>query len=231
MGEKHAAESGSGFLDLTRTVGGADVGRTREEMRRGRLIRIIVMVGVPTAYLWYRIVSGNPLNIFNLPSVDPLLLIPSLFFLLLGVLLVGQFVFSGRSPHTVMRPEQIDVRLADVVGIDVVKDEVVRSLQLFLSHRSVRPRDGRPPAPRPALRGRPRHRQDATPPRRSPPRPACRSCSRPPRRSSPASRAPPRARCASTSRRCARRPASRAARSASSTSSTRSAWPATVRRR
>ena len=145
MGEMHAAESGSGFLDLTTTVGGADVGRTREEMRRGRLIRIIVMVGVPTAYLWYRIASGNPLNIFNLPSVDPLLLIPSLFFLMLGGLLIGQFVFSGRSPHTVMRPEQIDVRLADVVGIDVVKDEVVRSLQLFLSHRSfAREMGGRP---------------------------------------------------------------------------------------
>jgi len=145
MGEKNAAESGSSFLDQTGTVGGADVGRTREEMRRQRLIRIIVMVGIPTAYLWYRIASGNPVNIFNLPSVDPLLLIPSLFFLLLGVLLVGQFVFSGKSPHTVMRPEQIDVRLADVVGIDVVKDEVVRSLQLFLSHRSfAREMGGRP---------------------------------------------------------------------------------------
>ena len=145
MGELHAAESGSGFLDLTSTVGGADVGRTREEMRRARLIRIIVLVGVPTAFLWYRIASGNPFNIFNLPSVDPLLLIPSLFFLMLGVLLVGQFVFSGRSPHTVMRPEQIEVRLADVVGIDVVKDEVVRSLQLFLSHRSfAREMGGRP---------------------------------------------------------------------------------------
>ena len=43
-------------------------------------------------------------------------------------------MFSGRSPHTVVRPEQLDVRLADVVGIDVVKEEVVRSLQLFLSH-------------------------------------------------------------------------------------------------
>ena len=44
-----------------------------------------------------------------------------------------------------IRPEQIDVRLADVVGIDVVKDEVVRSLQLFLSHRSfAREMGGRP---------------------------------------------------------------------------------------
>ena len=33
------------------------------------------------------------------------------------------------------RPEQIDVRLRDVVGIDGVREEVVRSLNLFLSHR------------------------------------------------------------------------------------------------
>ena len=33
------------------------------------------------------------------------------------------------------RPEQIDIRLSDVVGIDGVREEVVRSLNLFLSHR------------------------------------------------------------------------------------------------
>jgi cell division protease FtsH len=145
MGDTQAADSGTGFLDLTQTAGGADVGRSREEMRRKRLTRIVVMVGVPTAFLWYRILSGNPVDLFNLPSVDPMLVIPSVFFLLLALILVGQFVFSGRSPHVVIRPEQIDVRLADVVGIDVVKDEVVRSLQLFLSHRSfAREMGGRP---------------------------------------------------------------------------------------
>ncbi len=128
--------SGSGVLDLTQTAHGADVGRSREEMRRSRLLRIIVLVGIPTVFLWYRIAVGHPINWFQLPSIDPLLLIPSLFFLALGLMLVGQFVMTGKSPHTVIRPEQIDVRLADVVGIDVVKDEVVRSLQLFLSHRS-----------------------------------------------------------------------------------------------
>ncbi|MDQ1602855.1 MAG: cell division protease FtsH [Actinomycetota bacterium] len=122
-------------LDLTQTAGGADVGRSREEMRRHRLVRLIVLVGIPTAYLWYRIGVGRPLNLFNLPHLDPLILMPSLFFLMLSLVLVGQFFFTGRSPHQVVRPEQLDVRLADVVGIDVVKDEVVRSLQLFLSHQ------------------------------------------------------------------------------------------------
>jgi cell division protease FtsH len=133
------------FLDLTHTEGGADVGRSREEMRRGRLLRIVVIVGIPTVFLWYRILRGDPFNPFRLPHVDPLLIIPSVFFGLLIVVLAGQFLMTGRSPHQVIRPEQIDVRLADVVGIDVVKDEVVRSLQLFLSHRSfAREMGGRP---------------------------------------------------------------------------------------
>jgi ATP-dependent Zn protease len=145
MGEAQSAGVTTGVLDLSQAAGRADVGRSREEMRRIRLLRIIVFVGIPTAYLWYRIYRGDPVNLFNLPSIDPMLLIPSLFFLVLLLLIAGQFIFTGRSPHQVIRPEQIDVRLADVVGIDIVKDEVVRSLQLFLSHRSfAREMGGRP---------------------------------------------------------------------------------------
>ena len=132
---------GTGVLDGA----GADVGRSREEMRRSRLLKIVVLAGIPTAYLWYRILSGHPLDLFQLPSVDPLVMVPGLFFLVLILMLVGQFFMTGRSPHQVIRPEQIDVRLADVVGIDVVKDEVVQSLELFLSHRSfARQMGGRP---------------------------------------------------------------------------------------
>src|SRR5829696_8242340 len=114
----------------------ADVGRSRETLRRKRLLTLVLVVGAPTAYLWYRILSGNRLNLFNLPSIDPLLLIPSLFFLLLMVVLLGQFVFTGRSPHVMYRPEQIETRLEDVKGIDPVKEDVVRSLNLFLAHKS-----------------------------------------------------------------------------------------------
>ena len=134
-----------GVLDLDGATGGADVGRSREEMRRSRLLKVVVFVGIPTAFLWYRILDGHPMNLLQLPHVDPLLLIPSVFFLLLILIIGGQFLVTGRSPHQVIRPEQIDVRLADVVGIDVVKDEVVQSLQLFLSHRSfARQMGGRP---------------------------------------------------------------------------------------
>jgi cell division protease FtsH len=59
--------------------------------------------------------------------------------------MVGMQFGIGRSPHHVVRPEQIDVRLSDVVGIDVVKTEVVRSLNLFLAHKTfAREMGGRP---------------------------------------------------------------------------------------
>jgi hypothetical protein len=70
------AETGTAFLDLSQPVGGADVGRSREEMRRSRLVRIVVFVGIPTAFLWYRILDGNPVDPFHLPNIDPLLLMP-----------------------------------------------------------------------------------------------------------------------------------------------------------
>ena len=144
MGDKNVSavvEQDSPEVDDLRSVGlvrhaTADVGRSRETLRRKRLLTLVLVVGAPTAYLWYRILAGNPLNLFNLPHIDPLLVIPSLFFLLLMVVLLGQFVFTGRSPHVLYRPEQIETRLADVKGIDPVKEDVVRSLNLFLAHKS-----------------------------------------------------------------------------------------------
>ncbi|MDQ1617619.1 MAG: cell division protease FtsH [Actinomycetota bacterium] len=124
-------------LDLPmRDANNADVGASRERLRRKRLRGLAVVLGAPTAFLWWRILSGDPINFFQLPSIDPLILVPSLFFVLLAVVLLGQFAFTGRSPHVTYRPEQIETRLADVKGIDAVKEDVVRSLNLFLAHKT-----------------------------------------------------------------------------------------------
>ncbi|HUC05878.1 MAG TPA: AAA family ATPase, partial [Acidimicrobiales bacterium] len=58
--------------------------------------------------------------------------------LLLGVVLVAPFLGAGRSPHTLVRPGEMTVGLNDVVGIDGIKAEVVRSINLFLSHQTFR---------------------------------------------------------------------------------------------
>jgi cell division protease FtsH len=127
------ASAGSGAVVA---LGGADVGRNREDLRRQRLWRLAKWVAVPAAALWWRILAGHGINFFQFPSVDPMWL----FIIAMIVVLVGAtvlpFVIFGRSPHVMYRPEQIETTLDDVVGIDGVKDEVVRSLNLFLSHKT-----------------------------------------------------------------------------------------------
>jgi ATP-dependent Zn protease len=116
-------------------AGDADVGRSRESQRRRRLRTVALWLGIPALYLWYRIVSGDPIQ-WGLPSIDPLYVIPILFFACLLLVLVGTTVGAGRSPHVMYRPDQLTTTLDDVKGIDPVKDEVVRSLNLFLAHKT-----------------------------------------------------------------------------------------------
>jgi cell division protease FtsH len=116
----------------------ADVGRTRERARQHRLIRLAVWLGLPAAFLWYRLADHRPFNVLALPNIPLTALIYILFFgALLGAAL-GPFLLGGRSPHITYRPEQIDVGLNDVVGIEPVKEDVIRSLNLFLAHKQFR---------------------------------------------------------------------------------------------
>jgi cell division protease FtsH len=127
------------------TARSVDVGKTREARRRRRVWKLTAWLAVPTAYLWFRVLDGRPFNVFALPDIDLLVLAPVLFFVALIGILAAQMIVTGRPPHTIIRPEQIDVSLDDVVGIDPVKDEVVRSLNLFLAHKTfAREMGGRP---------------------------------------------------------------------------------------
>jgi cell division protease FtsH len=49
---------------------------------------------------------------------------------------------QGRSPHLLYRPEQIDVGLDDVKGLGQVRDEVVKTLNLFLGYATFKDRLG-----------------------------------------------------------------------------------------
>jgi ATP-dependent Zn protease len=113
----------------------ADVGASREDSRRRRWIRLAVAVLALAFGLSWRAVVA-PDDIVPMPHVDPMILAPLVFFGALILLLVGQQLGASRSPHVTYRPEQIDTTLADVVGIDGVKEDVVRSLNLFLAHKT-----------------------------------------------------------------------------------------------
>jgi cell division protease FtsH len=113
----------------------ADVGRYRERARRRRLWRLGAIVAVPAAWVSYRVATHNPIK-FGLPHVDWTVVAMFITPVAIVLAMVIMYASYGRSPHHVVRPEQIDVRLSDVVGIDLVKAEVVRSLNLFLAHKT-----------------------------------------------------------------------------------------------
>ena len=110
-----------------------DVARGRERARQRRLRRLAAALAVAWVWLAVRAWQGQPqVPVFH---VDPLLLTPVLFFVALIALLVGTQVGAGRSPHVLYRPEQVDVTLEDVVGIDPIIEDVRRSIELFWTYR------------------------------------------------------------------------------------------------
>jgi ATP-dependent Zn protease len=123
----------------------ADVGSSREGQRRRRFVKLTVLVWALVALLWTRALTVDGGSFVPIPHIDPFLLVIIVFFGLLIVLVAGQQVMASRSPHMVFRPEQIDTTLDDVVGIDGVKDDVVRSLNLFLAHKTFRDEMGGSP--------------------------------------------------------------------------------------
>jgi cell division protease FtsH len=72
--------------------------------------------------------------------------LPSVVLILVLVsVLAVPLLAAGRSPHVLYRPEEIDIRLADVVGAGVVVEEVVKTLNLFLANRTFKERMGGTP--------------------------------------------------------------------------------------
>ncbi|WP_432515255.1 AAA family ATPase [Kineococcus sp. SYSU DK001] len=119
----------------------ADVGRLRERNRRRRTRALLLVVLAVVLAVDVRLALGGSL-VPSLPAVDPIYVMVGIFFAVMIALLLGQSLVSGRSPHVLFRPEQIDVSLDDVKGLDPVKEDVERSLDLFLAARTFRSRMG-----------------------------------------------------------------------------------------
>ena len=139
-----------------------DVSSSREKARQARYRRfmvVLVIVAIPvigrTGMGIVRYLQGNAATAghqydrafaafvaaggdFHWPHpAIPAAYVPGLLLiLLLAVVLGGPLLMAGRSPHLLYRPEEIGVTLADVVGVDAVVEEVVKTLNLFLAHRT-----------------------------------------------------------------------------------------------
>ena len=129
--ETLAAASGSTRPLIT------DVARMRERRRRFRVLRLAAGLGVVLAWVGYRLAIADHV-LPAMPTVDPIYLMTGIFFAAMIAATLGSYVFAGRSPHLVYRPEQLDVRFEDVKGLAPVTEDVKRSLDLFLSARTFR---------------------------------------------------------------------------------------------
>ncbi len=130
-----SAAAALGGADVLRAAS-ADVGERRERQRRSRLVKVALVLGPPALYLWFRILTGQPLNLLQVPSLGDdwmYYLLPIAIVLAIGIA-VAMPLLAGRSPHMVYRPEQIDVSFDDVIGIEPIKEEVLRTLNTFLGY-------------------------------------------------------------------------------------------------
>ncbi len=136
MKNEQSAATALGGSKLVRS-GKADVFRVRERTRRRRLWKLFSAFVVLDGYLWYRFLTNNPLR---LPALGPEWVIwaPLLFLFLLIGAMMAMPLFTGRSPHMIVRPEQIEVGLSDVQGLDTQVDEVQRTLDVFLGYATFR---------------------------------------------------------------------------------------------
>ena len=160
LGVAHLMERGHG-----------DVARQRERNRQRRLGRTAVLLGgllflvigafVPSSpyrLRWpqtcvARLGARPPLVAAGIPAVCKYWVPGTLLSYLPQILLIGALVMvmivpiasQARSPHTLVRASQIPIGLDDVVGIGPVKDEVVRSLNLFLGYKTFQDQMGGTP--------------------------------------------------------------------------------------
>lgn len=124
-----------------------DVARTRERNRQAKLFRLGLFLVPIAGWLWWRVLVGNPV-LLGMPSTPVWLadyLTPMALILLLTIVMVVPMVMAGRSPHVLYHPSEITTTFDDVVGLDVVRDEVIRSLNLFLGFKLFRDRMGGTP--------------------------------------------------------------------------------------
>jgi ATP-dependent Zn protease len=118
----------------------ADVAVAREAGRRRRLRSVAVGLAVVTGWMWLRLLAGDPVG-FGLPSLGPdaMLWLPGIVLCGVLVLVVALPVaLAGRSPHVLYRSSEITIGMDDVRGAGIVKEEVTRTLDLFLAYRTFR---------------------------------------------------------------------------------------------
>ena len=117
--------------------GRADVFRQRERTRRRKVLRLLVIVALIDWYLVHRLATHNPIRLPGMPQDLVMFLLPLMLIAAVGLMLAMPLM-NGRSPHITVHPEQVEVGLTDISGLDGQVDEVVRTLDVFLGYATFR---------------------------------------------------------------------------------------------
>jgi len=144
--------------------GSADVAVAREQSRQRRLRRVVIVLAALGVWVVGRAVYGlamfrsgafaraadafrNPLRVAtpHLPPGASSYAPAFLLIVVLGIAMLVPLLGAGRSPHVMYKPDEIDTTLADVRGAGVVVDEVVKTLNLFLAHKTFKDQMGGTP--------------------------------------------------------------------------------------
>ena len=116
----------------------ADASAHRERQRQRRLLKLGIVIAIPMTWFWIRELSGNPVRP-GMPAIirdsPELALLVVLMAVMMSLMLIP-YIGAGRSPHTVLRPEDSKVRLDDVVGASATKREAIDTLNIFLNHET-----------------------------------------------------------------------------------------------
>jgi cell division protease FtsH len=119
-----------------------DVARQRESHRRRRVLEVGVALAAIALFLYWRWLGGNPVQLgwpsLSIPDGMQEYLPGLILVVVLGGVLIVPLAAAGRSPHTQYRPSEIPVTFDDVVGLGIVKDEVIKTLNLFLAFKTFR---------------------------------------------------------------------------------------------
>ena len=139
------AEAFQGLVGRSPLGADGDVAVIRELQRRRRLGKLAAVLMVPLAWLlWRGFTHQSPLWFPHLEGTLVKFVPVVILIAFLGLILGVQFLGGGASPHTLYRPGDIEVGFDDVVGIDGVKYEVLKTLNLFLGYRRFRELGGIP---------------------------------------------------------------------------------------
>lgn len=123
-----------------------DVAATRERSRLGRVGKVALVLAGVAAWSWTRALQGDSVWP-GLPEINVPVeyLFPLVMIVILGLALLGPLAMAGRSPHVTYHPSEIDTTVDDVKGIDTVKEEIVKTLNLFLAHKTFQDQMGGTP--------------------------------------------------------------------------------------